>query len=150
MTPTLKQTPIKHVKQTSMKIAHTQPKPVTRHPIRKLQNTRRPININTQTPISLAGEPKRTENTGQSGKSRNPENPKNENLSFSHHVFGISAENAFPEVPQSSCIFWDGRGPFLRHLNFSIFVRPGTNQKMMPKLLPFTPVSYTHLRAHET
>ena len=26
--------------------------------------------------------------------------------------------NPFPKVPRSSCIFWDGRGPFLRHLTF--------------------------------
>ena len=38
-----------------------------------------------------------------------------------------SARNPFPKVPRSSCIFWDGRGPFLRHFNFFDF-RP-TRQK---------------------
>ena len=31
------------------------------------------------------------------------------------------AENPFSEVPQSSCIFWDTQGPFLRHVYFFDF-----------------------------
>ena len=37
-----------------------------------------------------------------------------ENLKF-------RAENPFPEVPQSSCIFWDAQGSFLRHSHFLDF-----------------------------
>ena len=35
-------------------------------------------------------------------------------------MFKFRPKNLFPEVPQSSCIFWDARNPFPRHLIFLI------------------------------
>ena len=37
------------------------------------------------------------------------------------HCWKGRPENPFPEVPQSSCIFWDARNQFLRHFNFFDF-----------------------------
>ena len=36
-------------------------------------------------------------------------------------------ESPFPKVPQSSCIFWEGRGIFLKHLNFFVAVYKDAN-----------------------
>ena len=51
------------------------------------------------------------------------ENPKMSIQGFPFKNQEFQPENPFPEVPQSSCIFWDTQGPFLRHVYFSD-VRP--------------------------
>ena len=52
-------------------------------------------------------------------------------------------ENSFPKVLQSSCIFLEGKGPFLCHSNFVRLVLTGTQEIQLsaPLLSP---------RAHET
>ena len=59
--------------------------------------------------------------------------------SFFPHLWEIRPENPFPEVPQSSCIFWDGRGPFSRRFIFSIFLRPSKKQKNDARTATFHP-----------
>ena len=59
--------------------------------------------------------------------SKNLENPeirktrKTKIQVVSHTFWEFRPENPFPEVPQSSCIFWDGQGPFSRRFTFSTF-----------------------------
>ena len=50
------------------------------------------------------------------------ENLENENPRFVCDLLGIVARNLVPEVPRTSCIFLDGRRPFLRRFNGSDLV----------------------------
>ena len=78
----------------------------------------------------------------------NPQNPETQttnNQVCSAKCWKFQPENPFPEVPQSSCIFWDGQGLFPRRSNLLIHVGreannfsvgPGTNPTHDPKLVP--------------
>ena len=80
-------------------------------------------------PLSRLAGPGPSASMIKSGKSRNPKkHGKRKSTFFSYIFWEFRPENPFPEVPQSSCIFWDARNPFLRHFIFSSFVRPGKNQ----------------------
>ena len=51
-------------------------------------------------------------------KNKNPEKTENDKSKFFLHILGFSGRNPFPEVPQSSCIFWDAQHPFSRRFFF--------------------------------
>ena len=71
---------------------------------------------------------KKYDNIWEIQKSRKREKRKSK---FSPMCWEFRPENPFPEVPQSSCIFWHGRGQFpSRFIVFDIVDREEKNMKI--------------------